>query len=190
LQSGVKELVTMMRRSGEFSYVERGGSQIVRLPYQGGMSMCIILPKRDVSFRNFCAELRSNVDTFTGAMAGRPGHVRLPKFRIETEVELSAPLKAMGMGQVFEPARAALEKISEVKPLFLRGVLQKDFVEVNEKGTEAAAVTEAFCELAHESEPPAPPFEMIVDRPFVFAICDDFTRTVMFLGAVVDPLET
>jgi serine protease inhibitor len=154
------------------------------------MSMCVILPKRDVSFPKFCAELRSNVGTFTAAMAERPGHVRLPKFRIETEVDLTAPLKAMGIGQVFDPARAALERISEVKALYLKGVLQKDFVEVNEKGTEAAAVTGVFCLGALDPEPPPPPFEMIVDRPFVFAICDDFTRTVVFLGAVVDPLAT
>jgi serine protease inhibitor len=190
LQSGTKKLVPMMRRTGEFSYMERGGAQIARLPYQGGMSMCVILPKRDASFPKFCAELRSNVGTFTAAMAGRPGHVRLPKFRIETEVDLTAPLKAMGIGQVFDPARAALERISEVKALYLKGVLQKDFVEVNEKGTEAAAVTGVFCLGALDPEPPPPPFEMIVDRPFVFAICDDFTRTVVFLGAVVDPLAT
>jgi|SRR5215467_11242723 len=190
LQDGTKELVPMMRRTGEFSYTERGGAQIVRLPYQGGMSMCVVLPKRDVGFPKFCSELRNNVGTFTAAMTERPGHLRLPKFRIETEADLTAPLKAMGMGQVFDPARAALERINEVKPLYLRRVLQKDFVEVNEQGTEAAAVTAMFEEMAGVYVPPPPPFEMIVDRPFVFAICDDFTRTVVFLGAVVDPLAT
>jgi len=101
---------------------------------------------------------------------------------------LTAPLKAMGMEQVFDPARAALEGISESKPLYLMGVLQNDFVEVNEKGTEAAAVTGLFCLAALDPAPPPPPFEMIADRPFVFAICDDHTGTVVFLGAVVDPL--
>jgi len=123
-------------------------------------------------------------------MAERPGHVRLPKFRIETEAHLTAPLKTMGMERVFDPTRAALERISEIKPLYLREVLQKDFVEVNEKGTEAAAVTGVMCLGAPDREPPPPPFEMIVNRPFVFAICDDFTRTVVFMGAVVDPLAT
>ena len=190
LQNGAKQLVPMMRRTGEFSYMERGGAQIVRLPYRGGMSMCVLLPKKDVRFPKFCAELRSSVGTFTAAMAERPGHVRLPKFRIETEAHLTAPLKTMGMERVFDPTRAALERISEIKPLYLREVLQKDFVEVNEKGTEAAAVTGVMCLGAPDREPPPPPFEMIVNRPFVFAICDDFTRTVMFLGAVVDPLAT
>jgi len=190
LQNGAKELVPMMRRTGEFSYIERGGAQIVRLPYRGSMSMCVLLPKRDLSFPKFCAELRSSAGTFTAAMAERPGHVRLPKFRIETEADLTAPLKAMGMERAFDPAGAALERISEIKRLYMRGVFQKDFVEVNEKGTEAAAVTHESCLEALDPEPPPPPFEMIVDRPFVFAICDDFTRTVVFLGAVVDPMAT
>jgi serpin B len=68
------------------------------------------------------------------------------------------------------------------------GVVQRDFVEVNETGTEAAAVTELMCGAELFEEPPPPPFVMIVNRPFVFAICDDFTGVVVFLGAVVDPM--
>src|SRR5437870_13798914 len=102
------------------------------------MSMCVVLPPRQASFSKFCAELSNAAGaSWTVAVEERPGHLRLPRFRIETHADLTAPLKAMGMGQVFDPARAALEGISEVKPLYLMGVLQEDFVEVNEKGTEA-----------------------------------------------------
>jgi len=184
LQNGTKELVPMMRRTGDFFYLERSDAQIVRLPYLGGMSMYVVLPKREMSFAKFCAELRSNVGTLTAAMAERPGHVRMPKFRIETEVDLTAPLKEMGMEQVFDPATAALEGINVANLLYLGRALQKDFVEVNEKGTEATAVTAIF-ETLEDYVPPPLPFEMIVDRPFVFALCDDFTRTGVFLGAVV-----
>jgi serpin B len=110
------------------------------------------------------------------------------RFRIETQADLSAPLKALGMSQVFDPARATLDGISDRKPLYLMGVVQRDFVEVNEKGTEAAAVTMLMEGAAPNLESPPPPFEMIVNRPFVFAICDDFSGVVVFLGAVVDPL--
>lgn len=191
LQNGKKERVPMMRRSGKFGYEERHGAQIVRLPYIGGMSMCAVLPPREMSFPKFCAELRSTIGTsWTVAMEERPGHLRLPRFRIETNANLTAPLKALGMLQVFDPARAVLEGISERKPLYLVGVLQNDFVEVNEKGTEAAAVVHAALGAALYRPPPPPPFEMIVDRPFVFAICDDYARTVVFLGAVADPLAS
>jgi len=189
LQDGAKQLAPLMRQSGEFRYAEIGGAQIISLPYKGGMSMCVALPPKEMPFPKFCAELTSIVGTrWTRAMGERDGHLRLPRFRIETQADLSAPLKALGMSQVFDPARAALEGISDRKPLFLMGVMQKDFVEVNEKGTEAAAVTTIMCGAALNPPPPPPPFEMIVNRPFVFAICDDFTGVVVFLGAVVDPL--
>jgi serpin B len=189
LQDGTKQLVPLMRQSGEFRYAERGGAQIVRLPYKGEMSMRVVLPPKGTPFPKFCAELTSIVGTsWTRAMRERDGHIRLPRFRIETQADLSAPLKALGMSQVFDPARAALEGISDRKPLYLMGVMQKDFVEVNEKGTEAAAVSMIMCGAALNPAPPPPPFEMIVNRPFVFAICDDFSGVVVFLAAVVDPL--
>jgi len=185
----VPQLVPMMRQSGNFRYAERGGAQIVKLPYKGGMSMRIVLPPKQMPFPKFCAELTSIVGTsWTRAMGERDGHIRLPRFRIETQADLSAPLKAMGMAQVFDPARATLEGISDRKPLFLMAAMQQDFVEVNEKGTEAAAVSMLMDGASEFEEPPPPPFEMIVNRPFVFAICDDFSGVVVFLGAVVDPL--
>jgi len=121
-------------------------------------------------------------------MSQRDGHLRLPRFRIETQADLSDPLKTMGMPQVFDPARAELEGISDRKPLYLMGVMQSDFVEVNEKGTEAAAVTMMEGSAGLNPPPPPPPFEMIVNRPFVFAICDDLSGAVVFLAAVADPL--
>jgi serpin B len=188
LQDGKKKLAPMMRRSGKFCYEDRGGTQIVSLPYKGGMRMSLLLPPREASFPEFCADLRSKVGaSWTASMAEQRGELRLPRFRIETQADLTEPLKAMGMEQIFDPARAALERISESKPLHFMGVLQKDFVEVNEKGTEAASVTWT-CLGKLDREPSPPPFEMIVDRPFVFAIHDDFTGTVVFLGAVMDPL--
>jgi serpin B len=189
LPDGAKQLVPLMRQSGEFRYAERGGAQMVGLPCKGGMSMRVALPPKNMPFPKFCGELTNTVGTsWTRSMGERKGHLRLPRFRIETQADLKGPLKALGMSQVFEPERATLEGISECKPLYLMAVMQKDFVEVNEKGTEAAAVTRLVLGAALNPPPPPPPFEMIVNRPFVFAICDDFTGVVVFLGAVVDPL--
>jgi serine protease inhibitor len=188
LLDGKKKLVPLMRQSGEFRYAEIGGAQIVSLPYKGRMSMRVVLPPKNTPFPSFCAELTSIVGTsWTRTMGLRDGHIRLPRFRIETRADLSAPLRAMGMSQVFDPARAELDGISDRKPLYLMGVMQSDFVEVNEKGTEAA-VTEILWGAALNPPPPPPPFEMIVNRPFVFAICDDLSGAVVFLAAVVDPL--
>jgi serine protease inhibitor len=189
LLDGTKQLVPLMRQSGEFRYAEIGGAQIVSLPYKGSMSMRVVLPPKNMPFPSFCAELTSMVGTsWTRAMGERDGHLRLPRFRIETQADLSAPLRAMGMSQVFDPTRANLEGISDRKPLYLMGVMQSDFVEVNEKGTEATAMTRLVLGAALNPPPPPPPFEMIVNRPFVFAICDDLSGAVVFLAAVVDPL--
>lgn len=188
LQDGTKTLVPMMRQWGEFGYAEQVGAQIVRLGYKGGMSMCIVLPPKDVPFPKFCAELSSIVGTsWTRTLWQHDGHFRMPRFRIETQANVSAPLRDMGMTQVFDPARASLDGISDRKPLYLMGALQKDFVEVNEKGTEAAALT-MMTLSSPMSQSPHPPFEMIVNRPFVFAICDDRSGVVVFLGAIADPL--
>ena len=75
------------------------------------MSMRVVLPPKDTPFPKFCAELTSIVGTsWTRTLGERDGHIRLPRFRIETQADLSAPLKALGMSQVFDPARAALER--------------------------------------------------------------------------------
>jgi len=192
LLDGTRQMVPMMRQSGEYRYAERGGAQIVKLPYMGSMSMRVVLPAKGTDFKKFCAELRNTLGTdWTMRMGERDGHVRLPRFRMETTVSLNEPLKTMGMTQAFDPGRAELERINDRKPLYVAEVQQKDFVEVNEKGTEAAAVTTTVLDAAAACPPePPPPFEMIVDRPFVFAITDDLRGTVIFLGAVVDPLES
>jgi serpin B len=83
---------------------------------------------------------------------------------------------------------AQFEGMSDLTSLFVGAVQQKDFVEVDEEGTEAAAVTEVDW-LGAPLETPPPPFKMTVDRPFVFLICDAFTEAIIFLGAVVDPLQ-
>jgi serine protease inhibitor len=189
LMDGKKKLVPAMRQSGEFQYAEIGGVQMVRLPYHGGMSMRVALPPKNMPFPKFCSDLTGLAGTrWTRTMGERDGHLRLPRFRVETQADLGAPLRAMGMSQIFDPARASLEGISDRKPLYLMAAMQADFVEVNEEGTEAAAATYFDLSSPLNPPPPPPPFEMIVNRPFVFAICDDLSGAVVFLAAVVDPL--
>ena len=73
------------------------------------------------------------------------------------------------------------------EPLFVSEVKQKSFVEVNEEGTEAAAVTTATV-LAAAVFRPEKSFEMIVDRPFLFVIADDQTKSVLFMGMIYNPV--
>ena len=71
-------------------------------------------------------------------------------------------------------------------PLYLSAVKHKSFVEVNEEGTEAAAVTTARMAMM-SMRPPTPPFEMVVDHPFVFVIEDNVSNAILFMGVVFDP---
>jgi serine protease inhibitor len=94
----------------------------------------------------------------------------------------------MGMGSAFDPNAADLSAKANVKDrLFVDKVKHKTFMEVNEKGTEAAAVTSVAVAGA---TPPKERFQMIVNRPFLLAIDDRQTGSLLFFGSVADPVGT
>ena len=109
--------------------------------------------------------------------------VYLPKFRLETDYLLSDTLKNMGMSQAFSPS-ADFSGISESEGLMIGEVVHKAFVEVDEKGTEAAAATAVIFSL---TAAPMPGIVLNVDRPFIFYIRDVPTGTLLFVGRVLDP---
>ena len=90
----------------------------------------------------------------------------------------------MGMKLAFGPT-ADFSGMS-ANPLYLSAVKHKSFVELNEEGTEAAAATIGVMRPT-SVQPASPPFEMIVDRPFLFVIADNLTKAILFLGAVFEP---
>jgi serpin B len=107
------------------------------------------------------------------------GKVILPRFQLEYEVELKDALIALGMGAAFEEGNFN-QMCAE--PVCVGKVIHKTFLEVNEEGTEAAAVTAVEMERGL-----APTFTMIVDRPFFCCIRDNQTGTVLFMGSIVEP---
>jgi len=113
----------------------------------------------------------------------KEGTVVLPKCKLEYGVELKEPLKALGMRAAF--GKADFSGISDRLP-FISAVRQKAFVELNEEGTEAVAVTGIPVPLISAPDP-SKPFQMIVDRPFLFLIEDQQTKTILFMGVVCDP---
>ena len=117
----------------------------------------------------------------------REGTVVLPKFKLEYGVELEQPLKTMGMNVAFDPFGSADFSGISSRPLYVSAVRQRTFVEVNEEGTEAAAVTGMSVPMSGLNENPPPPFKMIVDRPFLFLIADEQTGTILFMGIIFEP---
>ncbi len=172
--------VPMMYRSGDYEYTEYEGCQIIRLPYQGKRySMVIVLPE---NMSEILPHLSAS--TFDAALAGlRVQEVafRMPKFRLETSLVLDKALNNMGLKTAYSPA-ADFRGISESGPLSLGTVKQKCFVDVSEKGTEAAAVTSAQIRLTSVSRTQ----RMTVDRPFLFFIADSQTNNILFIGKVVN----
>jgi serpin B len=117
-------------------------------------------------------------------MESRRGTLELPRFKLENEYNLKAVLASMGMPLAFT-ARADFSGMSD-EPLCISWVKQKTYVDVNEQGTEAAAVTGiGMRAMAVHVEPP--PFQMVVDRPFFVAIRERQTGLILFLGAIFDP---
>jgi serpin B len=112
----------------------------------------------------------------------------LPKFKLEYGVELEQPLKAMGMKTAFNPSGTADFSGISSRPLYISAVRQRTFVEVNEEGTEAAAVTGMAVAASGPEFNPPPPFQMIVDRPFLFLIADEQTGTILFMGLIFEPM--
>jgi serine protease inhibitor len=192
LLNGTSKKHPLMFQSGKFNYYEDNDLQAICLPYgDRSLSMYVFLPSPEAGIPGFLGMLNSdNWAKWTGNMIARKGDIYLPRFKLEYEKDLNEVLKGLGMGVAFDPIRADFSGMYDVSGkdnLYISDVRQKTFVEVNEAGTEAAAVTSVTMTLA--SAPPAEheKFVMVVDRPFLCAITDNTTGAILFLGIIVDP---
>ena len=152
--------------------------------------MYIFLPSKKSSLPAFLRTLNSSQwASWMRSFTRREGMVGLPRFKFEHQLELVPILTSLGMADAFDPGRAQFDGIALPPPsLYIGGVIHRALVEVNEEGTEAAAVT--VMRMVTFSAQPAPKprvFEMVVDRPFFFAIRDDHSNMILFMGAVNDP---
>jgi serpin B len=174
-----------MYQTGRFQYFENRQLQAIALPYSYHVAMYVILPKSSLS--TLVNQLTpDNWKKWTAQMTGRAGSVELPHMKLENSYGLDGSLAALGIRRAFTP-EADFSGISD-QSLYVSSVVQKTFVEVNEQGTMAGAATVLTLTAGiHDPKKEPPPFEMIVDHPFLVAICDNATGSVLFLGAIVDP---
>ena len=177
--------VPFMFRKGKMEYAGYGGHQMVRLPYAGGRySMLVLLPAEDVSPDAVLPYLdEKSYREAVGALSETEVILRLPKFRIETSTRLNRALSAMGAKRVFTGA-AELGGVSDAD-IAVDEVKQKCYVEVNEEGSEAAAVTSIGIRLTSANVGPRP-VSMTVDRPFLFMIADMENDNILFMGRVMN----
>jgi serpin B len=152
--------------------------------------MYVFLPNRETSLDQFESKLTvEDWETWMTSLRMRPGEVMLPRFKTEYDVDLNDTLKALGMREAFDPQRAnfsGMAEVSAAQNIFISKVKHKTFAEVNEEGTEAAAVTSVGISVA-SAMIPQQNFVMKVDRPFFIAIRDNFTGAVIFMGSIQDP---
>ncbi len=175
--------VPMMAGNLTLPYAEGTGWRAVELPYVGGsLAMTIIVPDSMGTFEtSLTPELLAEI---TGGLAERPVQLTFPKFGIESKVDLATTLAAMGMPLAFDPDRADFSGITTEERLFISAVIHQANIDVDEKGTEAAAATAVIMRATSE---PGEPVTLRVDRPFLFALRDVPTGTILFLGRVADP---
>ena len=177
--------VDMMSRKGYMNYAEFQGCQLVELPYEGGRySMYVLLPAEGMDINEAVGYLSENLyNEAMKALEPKEVLLRMPKAKVETSLLLNETLQSMGIKSAFTSA-ADFKGISEMGPLVLDQVKQKCYVEISEKGTEAAAVTVAQIRLT--SARPSSYVKMTVDRPYIFFIVDTQNSNVMFAGRVMN----
>lgn len=180
----------MMNREDRFRYKEDDAMQALVLPYgDGRLNLYVFLPRAKDGLSKLIGATKP--DNFAGLFAGfaeKKGTVVLPRFKIEFEQSLNATLKQLGMGPAFSPAADFSKMVVPPATAAISEVLHKTFVEVNEEGTEAAAVTGVKMMMTAMPRPEEK-FSFVCDHPFLCAIRDDVTGSVLFLGAIFDPKQ-
>jgi serine protease inhibitor len=187
LPDGSSKPHPVMFREGDFQGLLGEGFQAVALPYgkTGRLSIYLFLPDPDQTLESFYEQLTPGKwSSWLQRFRETEGYVGLPRFKFEYESSLNDVLKALGMKIAFDDSAADFSAMKQVPPrMYIAEVKHKTFVEVNEKGTEAAAATSV--EIRAES---APAFYMVMDQPFFFSIVDNKTGVILFMGEVADPL--
>lgn len=176
--------VRMMQMKSKISFANRDGYFAYELPYGNGRyAMTVLVPIGTQRVNDLVTKLSATewnqlkqdlkvVDNLS---------IGLPRFTLEYEVYLNEVLEKMGMPSAFLPNVADLSKISKTQKLNVGFVKQNTYVAVDEKGTEAAAVTTIGVELT------SLPQTYYADRPFVFIISEKTSDTVLFMGKIVNP---
>src|ERR1017187_9286768 len=178
-----------------FDYFDGGTFQALAIPYESGdLSMIVFLPK-DIGGLPALEEslTASHMKQWLDQLQWVPEVIlTLPKFQMTRQFKLQDTLGAMGMPRAFDASAADFSGMTGNRELFISAVIHKAFIDVNEKGTEAAAATAVVKEKATAmpprfKQPPPPVFR--ADHPFVFLIRDNRSGGILFMGRVTDPTK-
>ncbi len=177
----------MMRQENEFLRYFNDDFQAIQLPYgNAGYCMSIFLPREGHSLDGLINQMNDAAwSDWMASFTMDTTILKMPKFRLKYNRELKNDLTALGMGIAFESSNANFSRISSLIDLFISAVIHSTFVQVDEEGTEAAAVTVVVMETTSIN-----PDERTIklDRPFLFVIHDKYTDAILFMGKITNPV--
>lgn len=180
--------IAMMHVEEWFDHSSNDIWSTVRLPYgNGSYSMYVILPNEGHNITDVISALDADAwEAEKQRMQQRVVDIKLPAFETETEVDLIAIMKSLGMERAFDPYLAEFNEMLELPDgsIYLGLLKQKSKIKVNEEGTEAAAVTIGGF-LVTSVQPPAEPVTFHADRPFVYLIQEQSSNAIFFIGTKV-----
>lgn len=179
---GSKSEVPMMRNSFNTLYYSTNGYEMINVPYgNSAFGMWIILPRKNETLSSVISILNES-DAFQSGIVCKV-NLHLPRFKVESEIFLEKMLSNMGMSSLFNLEKADFSLLSPIQPLCLNMAKQKVFLEVNEEGTEAAAVTITEMDTSvgpsHLEE-----IDFFADRPFIYMIREISSGAIFFMGAM------
>lgn len=181
---GAKTKVDMMNQTSNVSYYfDKNCSAISKTYGNGAFKMTFILPDEGIT----TAELAKGLDrTALERIIKRKGSeeviIKIPKFETSFTIELNDMLKSLGMVDAFNPTKADFSSMSSHLSLYISRVLQKARIKVEEKGTEAAAVTVIDMKVTSALPSPSEPPTFYATRPFLYAISEISTGAILFMG--------
>ncbi|XP_062899493.1 protein Z-dependent protease inhibitor [Mobula hypostoma] len=176
--------VPMMYKEGPFllTYDKNHSCTVLKLPYKGSASMLVVMPT-GAGYQLLEDELSTQlIDQWMEALRSKHIDLYFPKFKLEKLYKMERKLRQLGMITPFSNS-ADLSGISSSHLLKISEVIHKAVINVDEKGTEAAAVTGVL------AVPYSLPLVIKIDHPFIFMIHEDITKTLLFIGRVKDPTK-
>jgi len=187
--NGNKIRVNMMEQTTTLPYYADEYLQCVEMPYGNqAFSMVAILPENDMDIDQLVEYLDNEKwQNIVENLHEQNIVLKLPRFKIECEILLNEPVENVGMQRIFQFQNEFINiadadlRVSKIK--------QKTFVEVNEEGTEAAAVTAIEMVFSSSGGGSVPPIPFFADRPFLYLIKEKSTGAILFIGRMDEPQE-
>ena len=190
LTNGNSVQIPMMTQTADFQYakIDEADVQILEMPYQSDqISMIILLPREKDGLAALEDAIVSNqYESWFDRLEKEKVELHLPRFQYVCRKDLKETLRKLGMPTAFSPGSADFSAMNENRELFLSEVFHKGYIDVNEKGTEAAAATGVV--VTRLCIPiPSTPVIFRADHPFLFLIRDNVTGMILFIGRMADP---